>query len=97
MSKHRSSQPAPPAADLASDGADRAVEVDVPPLGADVDAGFWRQVGDFLRDEQATSDVEYILLTAMVIFPLFVVPPMIMDTNSTFFHRVEPWVNLPFP
>ncbi len=48
-------------------------------------------------DERATSDVEYILLTAMVVLPLFAVPPLIMSANVDFFDRVEPWVDLPFP
>lgn len=59
--------------------------------------GFLQGVRRFLADEQATSDVEYILLTAMVVLPLFAVPPLMMSANSDFFHRVEPWMNLPFP
>ena len=51
----------------------------------------------FLLDERATSDVEYILLTATVVFMLFVIPPMIIKANAVFFRRVSLWVNLPFP
>lgn len=51
----------------------------------------------FLLDERATSDVEYILLTATVVFMLFVIPPMIIKANVVFFRRVSLWVNLPFP
>ena len=58
---------------------------------------FIGEVRRLLADERATSDVEYVLLTAMVIFPLFAVPPMIIDANVSFFHRVEPWTDLPFP
>ena len=56
-----------------------------------------RGVRRFHDDERATSDVEYVLLTAMVILPLFAVPPLIIDANVSFFHRVEPWIDLPFP
>ena len=51
----------------------------------------------FFLDERATSDVEYILLTATVVFMLFVIPPMIIKANAVFFRRVSLWVNLPFP
>ena len=50
-----------------------------------------------VADERATSDVEYILLTATVVFMLFVIPPMIIKANSVYFRRVSLWINLPFP
>ena len=59
--------------------------------------GIYREIRRLLADETATSDVEYVLLTAMVILPLFAVPPLIIDANVSFFHRVEPWTDLPFP
>jgi len=52
----------------------------------------------FHRDERATSDVEYILLTGLVV-PLifFTVPPLLMLGNSEFFRLIHIFVNLPFP
>jgi len=56
-----------------------------------------RRVRRFAFDERATSDVEYILLTATVVFLLFVIPPMIIRANAIVFRRISLWVNLPFP
>ncbi len=52
----------------------------------------------FLSDDRATSDVEYILLVALVILPLcLIIPYVIIDTNASFFDRINIFVNLPFP
>lgn len=59
--------------------------------------GLGRALRRLLADEQATSDVEYILLTAMVVLPLFAVPPLIISANASFYHRAQPWIDLPFP
>ena len=56
-----------------------------------------RRLLRFAFDERATSDVEYILLTATVVFMLFVIPPMIIKANGVVFRRISLWVNLPFP
>ncbi|MFV1959995.1 MAG: hypothetical protein ACC662_11360 [Planctomycetota bacterium] len=56
-----------------------------------------RALGRLLHDEQATSDVEYILLTALVVLPLFAVPALIISANVDFYHRAQPWIDLPFP
>jgi len=59
--------------------------------------GLVRALRRLLADEQATSDVEYILLTAFVVLPLFAVPPLIISANADFYHRAQPWIDLPFP
>lgn len=51
----------------------------------------------FLRDEAGTSDVEYVLITAAVVLPLFVVPWMVGNANRTVFERLGHWTCLPFP
>ena len=56
-----------------------------------------RRVLRFLTDDQATSDIEYILLTATIVFMLFVIPPMIIRANSIHFRRLSLWINFPFP
>ena len=57
-----------------------------------------RAIRRFLADERATSDVEYILLTALIVIPLFLtVPPLIISANADFYHRAQPWIDLPFP
>jgi hypothetical protein len=56
-----------------------------------------RRLRRFGADRRATSDVEYILLTGMVVFLLFVIPPLLIRGNAAFFDRVGLWVNLPFP
>ena len=56
-----------------------------------------RRARRFLIDGRATSDLEYILLTATVVFMLFVIPPMIIRANSIYFRRLSLWINLPFP
>ena len=54
----------------------------------------WR----FFRDESGTSDVEYVLITALVVPPLLiVVPPLLMAANYVMFDRIHFWVNMPFP
>jgi hypothetical protein len=60
-------------------------------------SGWRRRLRRFLKAEEATSDVEYILLTATVVLPLFAVPPLLIDANVRFFDRVSFWVHLPFP
>lgn len=57
----------------------------------------WNALQRLLADERATSDVEYILISAMVVLPLFAVPPLLISANTDFYHRVEPWIDLPFP
>ena len=57
----------------------------------------WTRLRRIASDERATSDVEYILLTATVVFMLFVIPPMIILANQVFFRRMSLWINLPFP
>ena len=59
--------------------------------------GFLHEARRLLADESGTSDVEYILLTAMIILPMFALPPLIIDANAHFYHRLEPWTDLPFP
>ena len=59
--------------------------------------GLGRAFSRLLADERATSDVEYILLTAFVVLPLFAVPPLIISANADFYHRAQPWIDLPFP
>lgn len=57
-----------------------------------------RAIRRFLADERATSDVEYILLTALIVVPLCLsVPPLIISANADFYHRAQPWIDLPFP
>lgn len=48
-------------------------------------------------DQRATSDVEYILVTAMVILPMLVIPPMVIRANVAWFDRTGWWINLPYP
>ena len=57
----------------------------------------WARLRSLPADDRATSDVEYILLTAMVILPMFAIPPMLISVNVFFFERFSLWVNLPFP
>jgi hypothetical protein len=61
----------------------------------------WRRIArrlrEFAADERATSDVEYILITAMVVLPLFVVPPLLIRSHSRYYDRVAFWVDLPVP
>lgn len=56
-----------------------------------------RRLRRLIADRRATSDVEYILLTSMVVFLLFVIPPLLIRGNAAFFDRVGLWINLPFP
>jgi hypothetical protein len=56
-----------------------------------------RRLRRFATDRRATSDVEYILLTGMVVFLLFAIPPLLIRGNAAFFDRVGLWINLPFP
>jgi hypothetical protein len=49
------------------------------------------------RDDHGTSDVEYILLTALIVIPLLVVPALIIQSNRAFWDRVSYWTSLPFP
>ena len=56
-----------------------------------------RRLRRLIADRRATSDVEYILLTSMVVFLLFVIPPLLIRGNAAFFSRVGLWINLPFP
>ena len=56
-----------------------------------------RRFARLASDERATSDVEYILLTATVVFLLFAIPPMIIRANVRYFDRIGWWINLPFP
>jgi hypothetical protein len=56
-----------------------------------------RRLKRLVADRRATSDVEYILLTSMVVFLLFVIPPLLIRGNKAFFDRVGLWINLPFP
>ena len=56
-----------------------------------------RSLQGLLADENGTSDVEYILITAFIVLPLFAMPALIMRTNAWFFERVVTWTNLPFP
>ena len=52
----------------------------------------------FLGDESATSDVEYILISGLVVPPIFLgIPPLLMAANFDLFQRIHIWVNLPFP
>lgn len=51
----------------------------------------------FHRAEEATSDVEYVLLTAMVVLPLFVLPFIMIRANRDVFGRVSHWTHLPYP
>ena len=54
-------------------------------------AGFWRR-------EDASIEVEYVLILAFVIVPLcLVLPAIIISTNANYFGRLDFWVNLPFP
>ena len=57
----------------------------------------WARLRALPSDDRATSDVEYILLTAMVILPMFAIPPLLISVNVFFFERFSLWVNLPFP
>ncbi len=57
----------------------------------------WRRLARFPRDERATSDVEYILITAMVVLPMFVVPPLLISSHSNFYDRLALWIDLPVP
>ena len=58
-------------------------------------------VGERLRklggDDAGTSDVEYVLITALIVLPLFAIPTLIMRANYWYFERVVTWTNLPFP
>ncbi|MDH3591358.1 MAG: Flp family type IVb pilin [Planctomycetota bacterium] len=58
----------------------------------------WKQICEFLKDEDGSSDVEYILISTFVV-PLifFTVPPILMAANVRFFDRIHIWTNLPFP
>ncbi len=56
-----------------------------------------RRLREFGRDERATSDVEYILITAMVVLPMFVVPPLLIRSHSHFYDRIAFWIDLPVP
>jgi hypothetical protein len=56
-----------------------------------------RRLARLRVDERATSDVEYILVTAMVVLPLFVIPPLVIRANLAWFDRTGWWINLPFP
>ena len=48
-------------------------------------------------DESGSSAVETVLLTALVVLPLLVLPPLIVRSNAIVFDRIAPWTNLPFP
>ncbi len=52
----------------------------------------------FWRDEDGSSDVEYMLISTFIV-PLifFTVPPILMAANVRFFDRIHVWINLPFP
>lgn len=80
---------------------DRGTDMSTEPTHKQRPATGWRRVWARLRalpaDDGATSDVEYILLTAMVILPMFAIPPMLISVNVFFFERFSFWVNLPFP
>jgi hypothetical protein len=56
-----------------------------------------RRLRRLAADQRATSDVEYVLVTAMVVLPLFVIPPMLIRENVAWFERTGWWINLPFP
>jgi hypothetical protein len=47
--------------------------------------------------ESGTSDVEYVLLTALVVLPLLVVPPLLIKGNVWVFERISGWMSLPYP
>jgi Flp pilus assembly pilin Flp len=51
----------------------------------------------FHRAQRGTSDVEYFLLTGLIVLPLLVVPWMVKDANRAVFHRIGQWIHLPFP
>jgi hypothetical protein len=57
----------------------------------------WARLRRLPADERATSDVEYVLVTAMVILPLFVLPPFVIRANLEWFRKTGWWINLPFP
>ncbi len=57
----------------------------------------WGRLARFARDERATSDVEYILITAMVVLPMFVIPPLLIRSHSHFYDRLALWIDLPVP
>lgn len=58
----------------------------------------WEALKRIGSDESGTSDVEYILITAMVILPLCVALPwFIIRVNAAMFDRIDMVVNLPFP
>jgi Flp pilus assembly pilin Flp len=51
----------------------------------------------FVADERGTSDVEYVLLTAMVVLPILSISYFPMKANQAVFGRVAPWTHVPFP
>ncbi len=58
----------------------------------------WQSVRRLWRDESGTSDVEYVMITALIVIPMFlVVPALIVAGNVWFFDRIHLWINLPFP
>ena len=57
-----------------------------------------RRVRRFPSDESGSSEVESILILALVVMPLTAIIPIILIKSFTeFFGRVGWWINLPFP
>ena len=52
----------------------------------------------FVSDESGSSEVEYILLTALIVLPMSVLFFYLLVSSFAFyFGRVGWWINLPFP
>ena len=52
----------------------------------------------FASDESGSSEVEYILLTALIVLPMSVLLFYLLVSSFAFyFGRVGWWINLPFP
>lgn len=58
----------------------------------------WARCRRLLRDEEASTEVEYLLITGMVVVPMFLaIPPMLISVTVDYFDRIHFWINLPIP
>ena len=59
---------------------------------------FLRRVRRFAADEEGSSEVETILILALVVLPLTaVIPVLLVKSFVDFWGRIGWWINLPFP